>query len=46
MSKSKDGLRVHSRLGKAISELQGVHKLLLSSNSDVDPDILADFRPL
>jgi len=44
MSKSKDGLRVHSRLGKAISELQGVHKLLLSSNSDVDPEILADFR--
>jgi len=44
MSKSTDGLKVRSRLGKAISELQGVHKLLLSSNSDVDPDILADFR--
>jgi len=44
MSKSTDGLKVRSRLEKAISELQGVHKLLLSSNSDVDPDVLADFR--
>lgn len=44
MSKSTDGLKVRTRLEKAISELQGVHKLLLSSNSDVDPDVLADFR--
>ena len=42
MSGSTDGLKVRSRLEKAISELQGLHKLLLSS--DVDPDVLADFR--
>jgi len=48
MSESTNGRTVRrtvrSRLEKAISELQGVHKLLLSSNSDVDPDVLADFR--
>jgi len=33
---------VRSQLEKGISELQGLHKLLLSSV--VDPDILADFR--
>ena len=31
-----------SRLKKAISELQGLHELLLSG--DLDPHILADFR--
>ena len=33
---------VRSRLEKGISELQGLHKLLLSS--EVDRDVLADFR--
>jgi hypothetical protein len=33
---------VRAHLEKGISELQGLHKLLLSS--DVDPDVLADFR--
>ncbi len=33
---------VRSHLEKGISELQGLHKLLLSS--EVDPDVLADFR--
>ena len=42
MSKSTGGRNVRSRLEKGISELQGLHKLLLSS--DVDPDVLADFR--
>ena len=35
-------LNVRSHLEKGISELQGLHKLLLFS--DVDPDVLADFR--
>ncbi len=35
-------LRVRPQLEKGILELQGLHKLLLSS--DVDPDVLADFR--
>jgi hypothetical protein len=35
-------LKVRSRLEKGISELQGLHKLLLSSQ--VDSDVLADFR--
>jgi hypothetical protein len=35
-------LNVRSHLEKGISELQGLHKLLLSS--EVDPDVLADFR--
>jgi len=46
MSESTNGRTVRrtvrSRLEKGISELQGLHKLLLSS--DVDPDVLADFR--
>ena len=42
MSESKDRLNVRSRLAKAIVELQGLHKLLLSS--EVDPDVLEDFR--
>ena len=33
---------VRSRLEKGISELQGLHELLLSS--EVDPDVLADLR--
>jgi hypothetical protein len=41
-SESKDRLNVRSRVAKAIAELQGLHKLLLSS--EVDPDVLADFR--
>jgi hypothetical protein len=36
------GLSVRAQLEKGISELQGLHKLLLSS--EVDPDVLADFR--
>jgi hypothetical protein len=36
------GLNVRSHLEKGISELQGLHELLLSS--EVDPDVLADFR--
>jgi len=39
MSKSTD---VRSRLAKAIAELQGLHRLLLSS--EVAPDVLEDFR--
>jgi hypothetical protein len=35
-------LKVRSQLEKGISELQGLHKLLLSS--DVNPDVLTDFR--
>src|SRR5208282_1541813 len=35
-------LSVRSQLEKGISELQGLHKLLLASH--VDPDVLADFR--
>lgn len=35
-------LHVRSHLEKGISELQGLHKLLLSN--EVDPDVLADFR--
>ena len=35
-------LNVRSHLEKGISELQGLHELLLSS--EVDPDVLADFR--
>jgi hypothetical protein len=35
-------LNVRSHLEKGISELQGLHVLLLSS--EVDPDVLADFR--
>jgi hypothetical protein len=35
-------LNVRSHLEKGISELQGLHKLLLSS--EVDPDVLSDFR--
>jgi hypothetical protein len=35
-------LNVRTHLENGISELQGLHKLLLSS--DVDPDVLADFR--
>lgn len=35
-------LKVRAHLEKGISELQGLHKLLLSSA--VDPDVLADFR--
>src|ERR1035441_10669199 len=35
-------LNVRSHLEKGISELQGLHKLLLSS--EVDPDVLAAFR--
>jgi hypothetical protein len=42
MSEAKDRLNVRSRLAKAIGELQGLHKLLLSS--EVDPDVLEDFR--
>ena len=42
MSKSTDGLKVRSRLEKAITELQGINELLLSG--DLDPQILADFR--
>lgn len=42
MSESTGCLNVRSRLEKAISELQGLHELLLSS--DLDPDVLADFR--
>jgi hypothetical protein len=34
--------KVRSRLGKGISELQGLHDLLLSS--EVDPDVLTDLR--
>ncbi|MFZ3368665.1 MAG: hypothetical protein WBW98_19950 [Candidatus Sulfotelmatobacter sp.] len=33
---------VRSRLENAISELQGLHELLLSG--DLDPEVLADFR--
>ena len=36
------GFNVPSRLEKAISELQGLHELLLSG--DLDPRVLADFR--
>jgi len=35
-------LNVRSHLEKGISELQGMHKLLLSN--EVDPDVLSDFR--
>ena len=35
-------LNVRAHLEKGISELQGLHKMLLSSA--VDPDVLADFR--
>jgi hypothetical protein len=35
-------LSVRSHLEKGISELQGLHKLLLST--EVDPDVLAAFR--
>ena len=35
-------LPVRAHLEKGISELQGLHELLLSN--DVDPDVLADFR--
>ena len=43
VTQSKVGaLKVRSHLQKGISELQGLHKLLLSS--EVDPDVLADFR--
>jgi hypothetical protein len=35
-------LNVRSHLEKGISELQGLHKLLLSN--EVDPDVLSDFR--
>jgi hypothetical protein len=42
MSGSTNDLDVRSRLEKGISELQGLHKLLLSS--EVDADVLADFR--
>ncbi len=39
---TRRGRGVPSRLEKAISELQGLNELLLTS--DVDPRILADFR--
>lgn len=35
-------VNVRSHLEKGITELQGLHKLLLSS--EVDPDVLSDFR--
>jgi hypothetical protein len=42
MSESTVCLPVPSRLEKGISELQGLHDVLLSG--DLDPHILADFR--
>jgi|SRR5271166_216582 len=42
MQPKMGNLSVRSHLEKGIAELQGLQKLLLSS--DVDPDVLADFR--
>ena len=42
MSEATDDLPAPSRLESAISELQGLHELLLSG--DLDPRVLADFR--
>ena len=42
MSESTSDLNVPLRLEKGISELQGLHELLLTG--DLDPRILADFR--
>jgi hypothetical protein len=42
MSESTDCLPVPSRLEKGISELQGLHEVLLSE--DLDPHVLANFR--
>ncbi len=42
MSESTGCLPVPSRLEKGISELQGLHEVLLSG--DLDPHVLADFR--
>jgi len=41
-SETTEGRTVRSRISKAITELQGLHKLLLSN--EVDPDVLEDFR--
>ena len=41
-SESTSDLNVPLRLEKGISELQGLHELLLTG--DLDPQILADFR--
>jgi len=42
MSESTVCLNVRSQVEKVISELQGVHELMLSS--DLDPAVLANFR--
>jgi hypothetical protein len=42
MSEATDDLPAPSRLESAISELQGLHELLLSG--DLDPRVLANFR--
>ena len=42
MSESTGCLPVPSRLEEGISELQGLHEVLLSE--DLDPHVLADFR--
>ena len=42
MSEPTGCLAVPSRLEKGISELQGLHEVLLSDN--LDPHVLADFR--